>query len=88
MAARSAKEIIRKQLAQAIAARLEHIRTADGELLKQEQLATEVGLTQSKISQLLRADTTHFSLERLMDIAERLDLNVNATVTRPYTRSK
>ena len=88
MAARSAKEIIRKQLAQAIAARLEHIRTADGELLKQEQLAAEVGLTQSKISQLLRADTTHFSLERLMDIAERLDLNVNATVTRPYTRSK
>ena len=88
MATRSAKETIRKQLAQAIAARLEHIRTADGELLKQEELAGEVGLTQSKVSQLLRADTTHFSLERLMDIAERLDLNVNATVTRPYTRSR
>ena len=86
MATRRASETVRKQLAQAIAARLEHLRTADDEERKQQELADEVGLTQSKVSQLLRADTTHFSLERLMDIAERLDLTVRATVTRPYAR--
>lgn len=86
MATRRASEIVRKQLAQAIAARLEYLRTADDEERKQQELADEVGLTQSKVSQLLRADTTHFSLERLMDIAERLDLTVRATVTRPYGR--
>jgi len=86
MAARRASDTVRKQLAQAIAARLEHLRTADDEERKQQELADEVGLTQSKVSQLLRADTTHFSLERLMDIAERLDLTVRATVTRPYAR--
>ena len=86
MAARRASEVVRKQLAQAIAARLEYLRTADDEERKQEELADEVGLTQSKVSQLLRADTTHFSLERLMDIAERLDMRVRASVTRPYTR--
>ena len=86
MAARRASETVRKQLAQAIAARLEHLRTADDEERKQQELADQVGLTQSKVSQLLRADTTHFSLERLMGIAERLDLTVRATVTRPYAR--
>lgn len=86
MATRRASETIRKQLAQAIATRLEHLRTADDEELKQQELADQVGLTQSKVSQLLRADTTHFSIERLMDIAERLDLTVRATVTRPYAR--
>ncbi len=86
MATRRASETVRKQLAQAIATRLEHLRTADDEQRKQQELADEVGLTQSKVSQLLRADTTHFSLERLMDIAERLDLTVRATVTRPYAR--
>lgn len=86
MATRRASDIVRKQLAQAIAARLEHLRTADDEERKQQELADQVGLTQSKVSQLLRADTTHFSLERLMDIAERLDLTVRATVTRPYAR--
>lgn len=86
MATRRASDTVRKQLAQAIAARLEHLRTADDEERKQQELADEVGLTQSKVSQLLRADTTHFSLERLMDIAERLDLTVRATVTRPYAR--
>lgn len=86
MATRRASETIRKQLAQAIATRLEHLRTADDEELKQQELADQVGLTQSKVSQLLRADTTHFSLERLMDIAERLDLTVRATVTRPYNQ--
>ena len=86
MATRRASDTVRKQLAQAIAARLEYLRTADDEERKQQELADEVGLTQSKVSQLLRADTTHFSLERLMDIAERLDLTVRATVTRPYAR--
>jgi predicted XRE-type DNA-binding protein len=86
MATRRASDTVRKQLAQAIAARLEHLRTADDEERKQQELADQVGLTQSKVSQLLRADTTHFSLERLMDIAERLDLTVRATVTRPYAR--
>ena len=86
MATRAAKDVIRKQLAEAIATRLEQIRTADDEELKQQQLADQVGLTQSKVSQLLREDTTHFSLERLMDISETLDLTVRATVTRPYGR--
>ncbi|MFM9970094.1 MAG: XRE family transcriptional regulator [Burkholderiales bacterium] len=84
MATRAAKDVIRKQLAQAISARLEQIRTANDEELKQQQIADEAGLTQSKVSQLIREDTTHFSLERLMDIAERLELTVRATVTRPY----
>lgn len=86
MATRSASVVVRKQLADAIAVRLEYLRTADDEIRRQSDLADEIGLTQSKVSQLLRGDTTHFSLERLMDIAESLDLTVRATVTRPYGR--
>ena len=54
MATRSAKETIRKQLAQAIAARLEHIRTAEGELLKQEELADIPGEIERSLERSLK----------------------------------
>ena len=82
----SAKNTIRKQLGEAIAARLQKMREVpDDDDIRQEDLAEEVGLNQSKVSQLLRGDTTHFSIDRLIDIAERIDLNVRMTVTRPYS---
>ena len=43
--------------------------------------------TQSRISQLLNGNTTHYSLERLMDIATQLGLTVRVSVTRPYTHT-
>ena len=84
----TAREAARSALASAIAARLERFsRPAGSDAVTQSDLAEQLELTQSRISRLLRADTEHFSIDRLIDIAERLDLNVRVSVTRPYTRS-
>jgi predicted XRE-type DNA-binding protein len=80
-------EAIREQLAVAIAARLRKMHEpAERLVIPQSELAEELSLTQSKVSQLLRADTTGFSIDRLIDIAGRVGLVVRVSVTRPYTR--
>lgn len=82
----SVSESVRHQLAEAIAHRLEAMRSSPDERpVSQATLAEILGLTQSRISQLLRGDTAHYSLERLMDIAVQLGLTVRVSVTRPYT---
>jgi predicted XRE-type DNA-binding protein len=78
-------EATRQTLAGAIAARLEKLRS-EGEGQTQAQLAELLGITQSKVSQLLRQDTTRFSIDRLIRVASDLDLVVRVSVTRPYTR--
>lgn len=81
----SVSDKVRAQLAQAIAHRLGLMRNPPDERpVPQARLAEALGLTQSRISQLLRGDTGHFSLERLIDIATRLELTVRVSITRPY----
>lgn len=82
----SVSDAARAQLAGAIAHRLEAMRSPPDERpVSQATLAEILGLTQSRISQLLRGDTAHYSLERLMDIASQIGLTVRVSVTRPYT---
>ncbi len=83
----SAGDGVREQLADAITHRLEAMRNPPNERpVPQSRIAEALGLTQSRISRLLRGDTAHFSLERLIDIAARLELTVRISVTRPYSR--
>lgn len=86
--ASSVSDTIRTQLAEAIAHRLEAMRSpTDERPVSQATLAEILGLTQSRISQLLRGDTAHYSLERLVDIAAQIGLTVRVSVTRPYSRT-
>jgi predicted XRE-type DNA-binding protein len=80
-------DAIREQLAAAIAARLQKMREpAERVVVPQAEIAEELALTQPKVSQLLRADVTGFSIDRLIDIAGRVGLVVRVSVTRPYNR--
>lgn len=47
----------------------------------QRDLAERVGLDQPKISRLLRGDTVGYSVERLMEVLNRLDQDVAIVVT-------
>ena len=77
---------VRAQLAAAIAHRLALMRNpVDERPVPQSRMAEATGLAQSRISQLLRGDTGHFSLERLIDIATQLELTVRVSITRPYS---
>ena len=86
--ASSVSDAVRAQLANAIANRLELMRSPPDERpVSQATLAEILGLTKSRISQLLGGNTEHYSLERLMDIATQLGLTVRVSVTRPYTHT-
>lgn len=82
----SVSDGVRAQLAEAIAHRLDLMRNPpDEKPVPQSRMAEATGLTQSRISQLLRGDTGHFGLERLIDIATTLELTVRVRITRPYS---
>ena len=84
----SISDAVRAQLADAIANRLEAMRAPpDERRISQATLAEILGLTQSRISQLLQGNTAHYSLERLIGIATQLGLTVRVSVTRPYSRA-
>jgi len=73
---------LRRQVAAAIAARLNWIQQS--EKMKQAGLGEMLGLSQSKVSELLRANTEVFSLDKLVDLASLAGLTVRVSVTRPY----
>ena len=74
---------LRRQVAAATAARLKWIQQSEVEM-KQAQLGEMLGLSQSKVSELLRANTDVFSLDKLVDLAALAGLTVRVSVTRPY----
>jgi len=76
---------LRKQVAATTAARLKWIQQT-GEM-KQARLGEMLGLSQSKVSELLRANTEVFSLDKLIDLAALAGLTVRVSVTRPYRQA-
>ena len=71
---------LRKQTLAAIRARLQHFD------LKQGELAEYLGLSRSRLHQLLNGSAQAFSLEALVRIALRTGLTVRLSVTRPYSQ--
>ena len=71
---------LRKQTLAAIRARLQHFD------LKQGELAEYLGLSRSRLHQLLNGGAQAFSLEALVRIALRTGLTVRLSVTRPYSQ--
>jgi predicted XRE-type DNA-binding protein len=71
---------MRKQTLAAIRARLKHYE------MKQGELAEYLGLSRSRLHQLVNGTVQAFSLEALVRIAHQADLTVRLTVTRPYAQ--
>ncbi len=71
---------LRKQTLAAIRARLRHFD------LKQGELAEYLGLSRSRLHQLVNGSAQAFSLEALVRIALRTGLTVRLSVTRPYSQ--
>lgn len=71
---------LRKQTIAAIRARLKHYD------MKKTELAEELGLSRSRLHQLMLGTTQAFSLEALVRIALQTGLTVRLTVTRPYVQ--
>ncbi len=69
---------LRMQLMDAIAARIERLG------LSQAQAAEALGITAPRMSLLAHGRVDLFSLDALVELAARLDLNVRMRVTRPY----
>lgn len=71
---------MRKQVLAAVRARLEHF-----DMTKAEK-AECLGLSRSRLHQLENGAAQAFSLEALVRIALKADLNVRLNVTRPYSQ--
>ena len=71
---------MRKQVLAAVRARLKHYD------MKQGELAEYLGLSRSRLHQLVNGTAQAFSLEALVRIANHADLTVRLTVTRPYAQ--
>lgn len=71
---------LRKQVLAAVRARLETFDMSKGEL------AEHLGLSRSRLHQLLNGNVQAFSLEALVRIAIQSDLTVRLSVTRPYSQ--
>ena len=71
---------IRYQIAEAIIKRL----TAHD--MSQRELAVMLGITQARLNALLTGKLEQFSVDALIALAMKLELNVRVTVTRPYSR--
>ncbi|MSQ50680.1 MAG: helix-turn-helix domain-containing protein [Betaproteobacteria bacterium] len=56
----------------------------DQEELTQVQMAALLGITQPRLNALLNNHGELFSLEALIEIAAKLELNVRLSISRPY----
>ena len=77
MASKSPSSAIRAALRKKILARVQDLG------LSQAAAAVTLGLTRAQMSRL-NADEDLFSLDRLVDAAERVGLTVTLNATRPY----
>lgn len=71
---------LRKQVLAAVRARLGRFD------MKQTEMAEYLGLSRSRLHQLLTGSPQAFSLEALVRIAIQADLTVRLSVTRPYAQ--
>ena len=79
MAARSPSAVLRAQLRRIIIDRIEAL------ALARTEAAGLAGLSPSQLSRLLGREDI-YSLERLVNAAERIGLKVRLSATRPYER--
>ena len=70
---------LRRDLATAITERIRR------QALTQVQCAAILGISQPRLNGLLKGRIELFSLDTLVELAERSGLNVAIRVTRPYT---
>ncbi len=56
--------------------------------LKQVQCAADLGISQPRLNGLLNGRIELFSLDTLVELAQRSGLNVAIRVTRPYAASQ
>ena len=70
---------LRRDLATAITERIRH------QGLTQVRCAAILGISQPRLNGLLKGRIELFSLDTLVELAERSGLNVAIRVTRPYT---
>ena len=71
---------LRKQLLSAVRVRLK------GYDMKRGELAEHLGLSRSRLHQLVNGTAQAFSLEALVRIAQHTGLTVRLSVTRPYAQ--
>ena len=69
---------LRRELAETIAERVRH------QELTQVKAATLLGITQPRLSALLNGRAEMFSLDALVELAQRSGLSVTIKATRPY----
>ncbi len=76
--AMTARERLRGQLIDAVLARVGRLG------LSQVEAARRLGITAPRMNLLVHSRAELFSLDALVELAERLDLKVSVRVTRPY----
>lgn len=69
---------LRRELAQTIAERVR------AQALTQVKAAALLGITQPRLNALLNGRSEMFSLDALVDLAQRSGLSVSIKATRPY----
>ena len=56
--------------------------------MTQTELAATLGMTRARLYALKKERVEQFSLDALVELALRLDLNVRMTITRPYEHAE
>ena len=84
MATRKLKitQTMKRDLIAAVQARIALVR--EQEELTQVQTAALLGITQPRLNALVNDHGELFSLEALIELATKLELNVRLTISRPY----
>ncbi len=75
-------QVMKRDVIVAIQTRIALVR--DQEELTQVQMAALLGITQPRLNALLNDHGELFSLEALIEIATKLELNVRLSISRPY----
>lgn len=75
-------QIMKRDLIDAVQARIALVR--DQEELTQVQTAALLGITQPRLNALVNDHDELFSLEALIELATKLELNVRLSISRPY----
>ncbi len=75
-------QIMKRDLIAAVQARIALVR--EQEELTQVQTAALLGITQPRLNALVNDHDELFSLEALIELATKLELNVRLSISRPY----
>lgn len=75
-------QVMKDDVIAAVQTRIALVR--DQEELTQVQMAALLGITQPRLNALLNNHGELFSLEALIEIAAKLELNVRLSISRPY----